>query len=286
MLHYGLPVLYALLVWWFSTGLVLFLDNLPKWTYRWSLLAATMAFGLSLYGVVGSAWDQSAKGAYTAFTCSLVLWGWQEITYYTGFLTGPRKANCPPDCGHWRRFLLAIQTSLYHEIAVVATAALLIALTYGAPNQVGVWTFLVLWLMRWSAKLNLFLGVPNLNEEWLPEHLRFLKSYLNKQPINLLFPVSVTIATVITVLMAEAALSRPLASDDTGLLLVATLLALGVLEHWFLVLPLPDAALWQWIIAWRESERTAPAREVNESASASQKQGGSPREPVASRRIR
>lgn len=251
MLQYGLPILYALLIWWLSTGLVLFLDNLPKSTFRWSLLGATGIFAGGIYGLAVTAFDQSVTGAYLAFTCSLGIWGWQELTYYTGFLTGPRKHICPPDCSDWQRFSLAIQTSLYHELAVVFTALFIIALTFGAPNQVGTWTFLVLWLMRWSAKLNLFLGVPNLNEEWLPEHLRFLKSYLGNRPINLLFPLSVTAATVVTVLMVRAALASPDAGTAVGLLLVATLLALAVLEHWFLVLPLPDAALWHWAIAWK-----------------------------------
>ena len=38
----------------------------------------------------------------------------------------------------------------------------------------------------------MFLGVPNLTEEFLPEHLHYLKSFLSRKPMNLLFPVSVT----------------------------------------------------------------------------------------------
>jgi hypothetical protein len=33
---------------------------------------------------------------------------------------------------------------------------------------------------------------------------------------------------------------------SVGLTLVTALLALAVLEHWFLVLPVPDEALWTW----------------------------------------
>ena len=39
---HGLPVLYALFVWWFSTGLILYLDGLPRRTFRWSMLGATV----------------------------------------------------------------------------------------------------------------------------------------------------------------------------------------------------------------------------------------------------
>jgi len=43
--------------------------------------------------------------------------------------------------------------------------------------------------------------------------------------------------------------------------MLATMLALAVLEHWFLVLPVPDAALWRWAMPGD--------REGGESASAS-----------------
>ena len=33
----GLPILFALFVWWFSTGIVLYIVGLPKWTIRWSV---------------------------------------------------------------------------------------------------------------------------------------------------------------------------------------------------------------------------------------------------------
>jgi putative photosynthetic complex assembly protein 2 len=142
---------------------------------------------------------------------------------------------------------LALATSLYHEVSIVLTGALLLALTWGEPNMVGFWAFVVLWLMRWSAKLNVFLGVPNLNIEWLPEHLRFLQSYMGQRSMNHLFPLSVTIATVVVVLLlGEAAAAGASAFDTVALTLIATLLALAVLEHWFLVLPLPDEALWAW----------------------------------------
>ncbi len=247
MVQYALPVIFAIFVWWISTGLILLLNNLPRTTFRWSLSGATLLFPAAAYGLWWSAWHaHTPLGAYLAFSCSLLLWAWQETTYYMGLITGPRQQACPPECHGWRRFRLAIQTSLYHEIAVVLTAMLVIFLTHGAPNQTGTWTFMVLWIMRWSAKLNLFLGVANLHEDWLPEPLRFLKTYLGKHSINLLFPCSVTMATVIVVLLTQAALRSGVPGEMVGLLLVATLLSLAILEHWFLVLPLPDAALWHW----------------------------------------
>lgn len=254
MSDFGFPVLYALGLWWFSTGVVLYLDNLPRRTFRWTLLGGSTVLALAIFGLIVSSAATGTLAAYVAFSCGLVIWGVLEMSYFTGCLTGPRKTPCPQVCSEWKRFGLAIMTSLYHELAVIATALFLTVLTWGEPNQIGTWTFVVLWLMRWSAKLNLFLGVPNLNEEWLPEHLRYLKTYMAKRGMNLLFPVSVTLSTVVTVLIVLKAMTPEAAgAGAVGLILVATLLALAILEHWFLVLPLPDEALWAWALPPSES---------------------------------
>ena len=242
----GLPALYALFLWWFSTGIVLYLDGLPRRTFRWSLLGASALKLMALYGLTISAGDTSTTGAYIGFTCGLLIWGWQEMSYYTGFITGPSKQPCPNGCTGWRRFSLALRTSLYHELAIIAVGVLLLALTWGAPNQVGVWTYMILWWMRWSAKLNVFFGVRNLNEDWLPEHLKFLSSFFRRKPMNLFFPLSVTVATVIAAWLMQSALSASSAFEATGLTFLTVLLGLAILEHWFLVLPLPLDALWNW----------------------------------------
>jgi G3E family GTPase len=119
--------------------------------------------------------------------------------------------------------------------------------TWGGTNQIGTWTFLVLWWMHQSARLNVFLGVRNLNEEFIPEHPAFLKSFFRKAPMNLLFPVSVTVSTVVAALLFRHALAAAAdAATAAGYTFVATLMTLAILEHWFLVLPLPVAALWRW----------------------------------------
>lgn len=247
MLSFAAPALYALFVWWLGTGIVLYLDSLPTRTFRWSLVGASAVLVGALYGVARSASGTELSDIYVAFTCGVLVWGTLEMTYFMGLVSGPHNKPCPPGCVGWRRFVLAIGTSLYHELTIVATAVLLGILTLDAPNQVAFWTFAILWLMRWSAKLNVFLGVPNLNGDWLPEHLQYLQSYMGQRHMNHLFPVSVSAATVVVVLLFAEALS--IAADpfgSTALMLLATLLALGVLEHWFLVLPLPDEALWAW----------------------------------------
>lgn len=257
MSSYALAIGYALFLWWFSTGVILYLNGLPARTYRTSLIAAT-GLMLLLVVVIFLVRDRhDLWGAYLGFTAGVLVWGWLEMVYFMGLVTGPHKKPCPRDCAGWHRFLLALGTSVYHELLLLLIAAILIALTWDAANQLGTWTFVILWLMRWSAKLNLFLGVPNLNEDWLPEHVRFITSYLRKRPMNLLFPVSVSVATVVMSLLVEAALELPTTGfAGVSLILAATLLALAILEHWFLVLPLADAALWRWVTTSGDRSKT------------------------------
>ncbi len=180
----------------------------------------------------------------------------------TGVLTGPASAQvpCPPGLRGWRRFLAAIRTSLWHELAVLGTGVVLLWATWGAPNRVGVDAFLVLWIMRWSAKLNLFLGVPNLNAEFFPQHLRFLETWIARRPMNGLFPISITGATLVLAFVVQAALTAETDFARVGEVCVATLLALAVLEHWFLVLPLNDAALWRWALPKERGAVRSPER--------------------------
>ncbi|MCF1182900.1 DUF3623 domain-containing protein [Marichromatium gracile] len=253
MTDFGFPVLFALGLWWLGTGVVLYLDNLPRRTFRWTMLGGIVVLAVAIFGFALSSLHDGRLAAYAGFTCGLVIWGVLEMSYFTGFLTGPRKLACPQDCRGWRRFWLAVLTSLYHELAIIATAVFLILIAWEQPNQVGVWTFMVLWLMRWSAKLNLFFGVPNLNEDWLPEHLRYLKSYMPNRGMNLLFPISITVSTVVVVLMVlEAIAPHSAGAAAVRLSLATTLLALALLEHWLLVLPLPDEALWSWALPNRQ----------------------------------
>jgi putative photosynthetic complex assembly protein 2 len=240
MILYALPALYALFIWWFSTGVIMYLDGLPRKTFKWSIFGATLLMVFSLWGVWASRNDASVRGAYCAFTCGLLAWGWQEISFYMGYVTGPRKQPCPEGCSGWKHFGHAIQTSLWHELAIIGSGVIIVALTWGSKNQIGMWTFMVLWWMHQSAKLNVFLGVRNLNEEFLPEHLQFLKSFLTKKPMNLLFPVSITISMVILVKLVEAAAnSHGSRFDAAGFCFLSVLMGLAIVEHWLLMLPLP-----------------------------------------------
>ena len=247
MLQYGLPVLFTLFIWWFSTGVILYLDGLPRRTFKWTMLAFTVVLGLALAGLSASSAVTTESSAYCAFTCGVLVWAWQEVAFLLGYVTGPRRTPCPPGAIGWRRARFALQAVLHHELALVVLGAAVLVVTWGGVNQTGLWTYMILWTMRQSAKLNVFLGVRNLNEGFLPSHLKYLQSYFTRRPINALFPISVTVSTLLAVALWQAAAAS--GADRfalTSLSLCACLLSLAVLEHWFLVLPLPFEALWNW----------------------------------------
>ena len=253
-----LPLGYTLFVWWFSTGVILYLDGLPRRTFPNTMACASLMLGMALWALVHTRDDDTVAGAYCAFTCALLVWAWQEVAFLLGMVTGPRKTACPPGAVGWRRARFALEAVLWHELALVVLALAVLACVGSGANRVGLWTYLALWAMRQSAKLNVFLGVRNLGESFLPEHLHYLKSYFQRRPMNVLFPFSVTAGSA-----AAAWLLWPLLSEATsvheaaGLRLVGTLVALGALEHWLLVLPLPTEALWRWGL--RSHARDEPA---------------------------
>lgn len=252
MIRYALPALFAVLVWWFSTGLVLYWVGKPRQTYPATFAAATLVLVLALIGVSQSSTDTSLTGAYVAFISALAIWGWHEVSFLTGMITGPRVTPLEKDARGTRRFLAASATLIHHELAIALTIPVIVLLVGDGPNRIALLSFLVLWLARLSTKLNVFLGVPNLTEQFLPDHLDYLKSYFRRRSMNALFPLTVTVTTIATVKIAENAMAAPHAAGAAGLSLVATLAALAVLEHWFLVVPLPSAKLWDWGMRSRE----------------------------------
>jgi putative photosynthetic complex assembly protein 2 len=241
------PLLFAALVWWFSTGAIFWLERRARATFVWSFAAASVLAGLALVGLFYSAKDASVGSAYLAFSCAVAVWGWHEMSFLMGFIVGPRRLACPPDARGWRRFTLAAATLMHHEIALAATAAAIVALTWGQPNQIGALTFGVLWAMRLSAKFNLFLGAPHTGEDLLPAHLEHLKSYFRHRRMNALLPVSLIGGGALAWTLSAFALA-PEAQPfhQAGFLLVTALTALALVEHIFMFVPPPNVLLWGW----------------------------------------
>ncbi len=257
-LEAGLAIAVAAFAWWFSTGLLLLLNRLPRRTFPYSLAATTVVAAAGVAAIyVSRDWTTTA-GAYLGFFGALGVWAWHELSFLTGLIAGPRRSDCPAGLAGWNRFKAATETLITHEVAILVTAVAFIALLWDSANPTALVTFMALWILRLSAKLNIFLGIPNLSEEFLPAHLDYLKTYFRNAPMNALFPFSVTLGTLGAAAVAMPAFG-PGATDfvTVSAVLAATLIALGVLEHWLMVLPVADAALWRW--ALRNGAREEPA---------------------------
>jgi len=237
---------FALFAWWASTGLILALDRLPRATFPWTMAGATLLTGFALAGLAWSAGETSVASAWCACACALVVWGWTEVSFLTGWITGPRRTASPPGTRGLTRLGHAVAAIIYHELAILAGFVVVLAISWGGENQTATLTYGVLWAMRLSAKINIFLGVPNHADGFLPDHLAYLKSWFTRKPMNVFFPVSVSAALVVLVLVALPAVSADASAfEAASATLVATLLALAVLEHWFLVLPFESITLWR-----------------------------------------
>jgi putative photosynthetic complex assembly protein 2 len=249
-----LPLAFALALWFTATGAVLWLDRLPKDTWPVSVLGATVASGIAMAVVIVTAPMTGHVAAYVAFAAGLVLWGWHELTFLMGFVTGPNRGACPEDARGWRRFRLAAAAVIHHEVAMFVTLVAMMAATWGQANQTATLTFSLLFVMRLSAKLNIFAGVPHLSTEMIPDHMRYLTSYFRVAPARRLFAASVCGITAIAALVGHAAFTTE-GGLATGYGLVFGLVLLAMLEHGFLVVPWRDTQIFRWAMSGGNDHR-------------------------------
>ncbi len=247
-----IAALSALFVWWFSTGAILWVvkgaDGRGDTGHMRSVLYSLPVLVIGFAGFLTSLGDMSVSGVYLGFLSALAIWGWIEISFLSGVITGPNRFDCPAGMSGWGRFVRAWGTVAYHELLLAAAFSVMALFAFGAENLFGLWTFGVLFFARISAKLNLFLGVPKINIEFLPHPLRHLPSHFRHARLNALFPLSVTLLAFATACWLERIYAAGSPADAVGFALLAALTALALLEHWLMVLPLPDEKLWRWMI--------------------------------------
>ena len=246
MTLYALPVLFTLSLWWGSTGVILKLVRLPRGSFPVSMLGMTVVLYAGMQGLWNTRDDVSVGGAFVAFASGMGVWAWVETSFLLGYVTGPRRQPCETGCKGPNHFWHSVAAILWHEVTIAVGMILVGLLTRGGANDVGWATFMLLWIMRLSAKLNLFLGVPNRGEQFLPPHLQYLKSFFGAQRINFLFPVAVTAITALAGWLIAQLAANPNEFQASGYTLLLTLVLLALVEHWFMVLPWDSERLWQW----------------------------------------
>ncbi|TFL19305.1 putative photosynthetic complex assembly protein PuhE [Jannaschia formosa] len=249
-----IAALVALFAWWASTGAILVVVRRADRAGRdVAAVLATLPLGLAGAAVFWLTLEAtSVAAAYGAFFAALAVWGWLELAFLTGVVTGPSRLAAKPGVPEWERFIRAWGTVAYHEMTLTA-ALIAMALTgQGAANKVGLWTFAILYAARISAKLNLYLGVRKVNTEFIPRALTHLPSHFREARINWLFPTSVTALSFAVACLLERVVMADMDAARVGFSLLATMCALALLEHWFMVVRLPDEKLWRWMLPKKE----------------------------------
>lgn len=247
-----IAALVAIFSWWFSTGIILLAVRRAD-ASGGAAYGRTVFFGLPLFilGIVGlylSASTLSVANAYLSFFSVLLIWGWIELAFLAGIITGPERRICPPSLQSWARFSRAWHTLSYHELLLLAGLMIVTVLTSASENTVGYWVYLTLFFARISAKLNLFFGVPRINTEFVPKPLEHLKSYFRQGNVTFAFVLGVTLLSFATACFAERVYAADTPGSVVGFTLLLALSALATLEHWLMVIPLPDAKLWRWML--------------------------------------
>jgi putative photosynthetic complex assembly protein 2 len=226
--------------------LILKLNGLPKRFFKAIFVVSIAVLLLAFWGLEISSQQATLAGAYCSFTCAIVIWGWQELAFLLGYITGSRRSDCPAGLSSMRRAWYAFQTINYHELTLLGLGIVIFLMNYDAVNQTGLWTYVILWGMRQSTKINIFLGVLNFNEAFLPQHLKYLITYFKRRAMNLLMPFSILLSVIFLVPIWSHATSESSAYEITSSALLGTLIALGLLEHLFLIMPFPSELLWKW----------------------------------------
>jgi putative photosynthetic complex assembly protein 2 len=242
----------AIFLWWFSTGTIMLAvrraDRAGGGAHGTVVFFTVPVLALGVLGVIVGAPGAGVGQVLAGFLGALAIWGWVETAFLCGVIAGPERRDCPPGLPPGARFMRAWGTVMHHEIALLTGLLALIAITSGAESRIALWTYLILFLARISAKLNLFLGVPRINFEFLPARLAHLASYMRRGLASFFYPLSVTLLSIATGFLIQAYLGAQTPVDRAAAALLATLAALALIEHWLMVVPLPDAKLWRWML--------------------------------------
>ena len=253
-------IIAAIFLWWFSTGVILLAVRRADRSGRHQalVLAGLPLLVVGVGAVAASLMRADVAGVYLGFLGALAIWGWIELAFLAGVVTGPMRTDCLPGLCGKARFFRAFATVSHHELLLTAGLLGLVLAAGGAENQMAVATYLILYLARIFAKLNLFFGVPRINMEFVPLRLIHLKSYFRRGPVTLAFPAAITVLTALLALCTERLWFAGSDAAVAGYGLLTALVALALLEHWLMVIPLPDAKLWRWMLP---APKTMPKEE-------------------------
>ncbi len=227
----------VVLFWWLATGLLFGLPG-DAGGRQAAAVVASLVGGSGLALAVLIRQDDSPRAAWLGFLAGGTLWAWVQAALYGGWLVGPGAAVARSATGsRLQDALTVLRATSWNEAASVGVLVLTAALAAGARNRMAFWTVLLLWGAHQVARLNVFLGVANIDLGLLPSHLDFLTPFFGPARNSPLLPVSVVLFLALTVVLYRQAMrSRDGFGHRAGLAL-AVLAGLATLEHLILGVP-------------------------------------------------
>ena len=260
-----MPFIVTVAIWFIATGLIAWADNRESATFSKSLAIGAAGGILGLVLILLASVSAGVGAVYVAFVGALLVWAWHEISFLTGVAAGPRRGPADESLTGVARFRQASATVMHHEVALALTALLLISLSWNAANQIGATVFVLLFALRLTSKINLFVGVPNSTSEMLPDQLAYLKTYFGRNRMTVLLAASIVAIVAVTAWFGTLALAAPVGSAEmVGASLLFTLCLLGALEHLFLALPFRDGMLWGWALPKRAAPQQRAAAQISQ----------------------
>ena len=241
----GLGIALTLLAWWVGTGAVFLAAAGGPRMRRASFGVATLMLGLALASVPILSLRQDLGGILLALLAGFTVWAWVELSFYTGYLTGPSRAVPPSGASLGVRFRHALGACLWHEMVIPILGVVLWALGASGGHLWSLWIFLTFWVLHEAARINVLVGVPHPFAELLPEHLDHLKPYLEPRPAGWALGLTLVAHGVALAFLAVFSMSAAADPSVLGWVAVTALVALGAIEHVVLLLPIPLERLWR-----------------------------------------
>ena len=243
----------AIFAWWFLTGILLFIvkkvDQVNPKAHKIVAISLSpiLLFGCAIYWTSLS--KSNLEAIYWSFFGSLSIWAWFELAFLLGLMNGPNKEYYKKSSSKKDRFYQAWSAIAYSELILFTSLLVMTFLSFGAENKVGLWTYGILYCARVCAKLNLFLGVPNINSDFLPIPVKHLSSYFKVGNTSWFFPISITLISFCLFFWVDRICAPGINNTAVvGYTLLASLTALALVEHWFMVVSVKDAELWRWML--------------------------------------
>ncbi len=103
-----IAALIAIFSWWFFTGIILLVvrrkDVAGATAHGASVVWGVPLLALGIFGAVISAASLTVANIYISFFAVLLIWGWIELAFLSGVITGPLRDTCPKSLRGWARF--------------------------------------------------------------------------------------------------------------------------------------------------------------------------------------